>query len=42
MLSCVVRQVTNPIRVKKRWSPSRTSVIVMCITTQRKNQPDAE
>jgi hypothetical protein len=28
--------------MKKRWSPSRTSVTVMCITTQRRNRPYAE
>ena len=26
---------------EKRWSPSRTGVTVMCITTQRRNQPYA-
>jgi len=25
----------------KRWSPSRTSVAVMCLTTQSSNQPYA-
>ena len=28
--------------MKKRWSPSRTSVTVMRITAQRRNQPYAE
>jgi uncharacterized protein YndB with AHSA1/START domain len=32
---------TSREAMKKRWSPSRTSVTVMCITTQRRNQPYA-
>jgi hypothetical protein len=32
---------TSREAMKKRWSPSWTSVTVMCITTQRKNQPYA-
>lgn len=27
--------------MKRRWSSSRTSVTLMCITTQRRNQPYA-
>jgi hypothetical protein len=32
---------TSREAMKKRWSPSRTSVTIMCITTQRRNQPHA-
>ena len=35
-------EVTVPRGDEKRWSPSRTGVTVMCITTQRRNQPHAE
>jgi hypothetical protein len=33
---------TSHEAMKKRWSPSRTSVTVMCITIQRRNRPYAE
>jgi len=33
---------TSREAMKKRWSPSRTSVTVMCITTERRNQPYAK
>jgi hypothetical protein len=32
---------TSREAVRKRWSPSRTSVTVMCIITQGGNQPYA-